>query len=85
VSSYRPIETTLSSDIRNGRAGRSALVSIGSGAGDRRPGSAHWTRSARALNDPRRIADTVLLVVNRKGRSATHEFQLTPLAENWTP
>jgi hypothetical protein len=34
---------------------------------------------------PRRIAEVVLLLANQDPRSATHELQLTPLAENWTP
>jgi 3-oxoacyl-[acyl-carrier protein] reductase len=37
------------------------------------------------LADPRRIADAVLFLANQDARSATHELQLTPLAENWTP
>jgi hypothetical protein len=35
--------------------------------------------------DPRRLADAVLFLANQDTRSATHELQLTPLAENWTP
>src|SRR5260221_552887 len=35
--------------------------------------------------DPRRIADAALFLANQDARSATHELQLTPLAENWTP
>jgi len=38
-----------------------------------------------ALADPRRIADAVLFLANQDARAATHELQLTPLAENWTP
>jgi 3-oxoacyl-[acyl-carrier protein] reductase len=38
-----------------------------------------------ALADPRRIADAVLFLANQDARSATHELQVTPLAENWTP
>ncbi len=41
--------------------------------------------SPDALADPRRIADAVLFLANQDARSATHELQLTPLAENWTP
>ena len=48
--------------------------------GSTRPGV-----SPEALADPRRIADAVLFLANQDGRSATHELQLTPLAENWTP
>ncbi len=48
--------------------------------GSTRPGV-----SPEALADPRRIADAVLFLANQDPRSATHELQLTPLAENWTP
>jgi NAD(P)-dependent dehydrogenase (short-subunit alcohol dehydrogenase family) len=48
--------------------------------GSTRPGV-----SPEALADPRRIADAVLFLANQDARSATHELQLTPLAENWTP
>jgi NAD(P)-dependent dehydrogenase (short-subunit alcohol dehydrogenase family) len=48
--------------------------------GSTRPGV-----SPDGLADPRRIADAVLFLANQDGRSATHELQLTPLAENWTP
>src|SRR5690242_12844649 len=48
--------------------------------GSTRPGV-----SPDALADPRRIADAVLFLANQDARSATHELQLTPLAENWTP
>ncbi len=37
------------------------------------------------LADPRRIADAVLFLANQDARAATHELQLTPLAEAWTP
>lgn len=48
-------------------------------------GSARPGVSADALADPRRIADAVLFLANQDARAATHELQLTPLAENWTP
>jgi NAD(P)-dependent dehydrogenase (short-subunit alcohol dehydrogenase family) len=48
--------------------------------GSTRPGV-----SPEALADPHRIADAVLFLANQDSRSATHELQLTPLAENWTP
>jgi NAD(P)-dependent dehydrogenase (short-subunit alcohol dehydrogenase family) len=48
--------------------------------GSSRPGV-----SPEALADPHRIADAVLFLANQDARSATHELQLTPLAENWTP
>jgi NADP-dependent 3-hydroxy acid dehydrogenase YdfG len=41
--------------------------------------------SPEALADPRRIADAVLFLATQDERSATHELQLTPLAETWTP
>jgi NAD(P)-dependent dehydrogenase (short-subunit alcohol dehydrogenase family) len=48
-------------------------------------GSIRQGASPDALADPRRIADAVLFLANQDARSATHELQLTPLAENWTP
>jgi NAD(P)-dependent dehydrogenase (short-subunit alcohol dehydrogenase family) len=41
--------------------------------------------SPEALADPRRIAEAVLFLANQDARAATHELQLTPLAETWTP
>ncbi|MHB8693485.1 MAG: SDR family NAD(P)-dependent oxidoreductase [Solirubrobacteraceae bacterium] len=41
--------------------------------------------SPEALADPRKIAEAALFLANQDARSATHELQLTPLAENWTP
>ncbi len=41
--------------------------------------------SPESLADPRRIADAALYLANQDARSATHELQLTPLAESWTP
>ena len=38
-----------------------------------------------ALADPYRIAEAVLFLASQDARAATHELQLTPLAENWTP
>jgi NAD(P)-dependent dehydrogenase (short-subunit alcohol dehydrogenase family) len=48
--------------------------------GSTRPGV-----SPDALADPHRIADAVLFLANQDARAATHELQLTPLAENWVP
>jgi 3-oxoacyl-[acyl-carrier protein] reductase len=48
--------------------------------GPARPGIA-----PEALADPRRIADAVVFLANQGARSATHELQLTPLADAWTP
>jgi 3-oxoacyl-[acyl-carrier protein] reductase len=48
--------------------------------GPARPGLA-----PEALADPREIAHAVLFLAEQGARAATHELQLTPLAENWTP
>jgi NAD(P)-dependent dehydrogenase (short-subunit alcohol dehydrogenase family) len=48
-------------------------------------GSARPGFAPEALADPRRIADAVLFLADQDARSATHELQLTPLAERWTP
>jgi NAD(P)-dependent dehydrogenase (short-subunit alcohol dehydrogenase family) len=48
-------------------------------------GSTRAGVAPEALADPRRIADAVLFLANQDARSATHELQLTPLAEHWTP
>jgi hypothetical protein len=47
-------------------------------------GSTRSGVSPEALADPGRIADAVLFLANQDARSATHELQLTPLAETWT-
>jgi NADP-dependent 3-hydroxy acid dehydrogenase YdfG len=38
-----------------------------------------------ALADPHEIAEAVRFVADQGARAVTHELQLTPLAENWTP
>ena len=43
------------------------------------------SRANRPLADPRKIAEAVLFLANQDARAATHELQLTPLAEAWTP
>jgi NAD(P)-dependent dehydrogenase (short-subunit alcohol dehydrogenase family) len=48
-------------------------------------GSTRAGVSPQSLADPRRIADAALFLANQDARAATHELQLTPLAENWTP
>jgi 3-oxoacyl-[acyl-carrier protein] reductase len=48
-------------------------------------GSARPGVAPEALADAHRIADAVIFLANQDARSATHELQLTPLAENWTP
>jgi len=42
-------------------------------------------RSADALADPRKLADAVLFLAGQGARGATHELQVTPLAERWVP
>jgi NAD(P)-dependent dehydrogenase (short-subunit alcohol dehydrogenase family) len=37
------------------------------------------------LADPHQLADAVVFLANQGARAATHELQLTPLAETWTP
>jgi NAD(P)-dependent dehydrogenase (short-subunit alcohol dehydrogenase family) len=38
-----------------------------------------------ALADPREIADAVAFLAKQGARAATHELQVTPLAERWVP
>jgi NAD(P)-dependent dehydrogenase (short-subunit alcohol dehydrogenase family) len=38
-----------------------------------------------ALADPRKLADAVLFLAGQGARAATHELQITPLAERWVP
>ncbi|MGZ8632397.1 MAG: SDR family oxidoreductase [Solirubrobacteraceae bacterium] len=38
-----------------------------------------------ALADPREIADAVVFLAEQGARAATHELQVTPLAETWVP
>jgi hypothetical protein len=38
-----------------------------------------------ALADPHQIAQAVLFLGEQGTRAATHELQLTPLAERWVP
>jgi NAD(P)-dependent dehydrogenase (short-subunit alcohol dehydrogenase family) len=49
-----------------------------SGAG--RPGV-----EPQALADPRELAEAVLFLAEQGSRAATHELQVTPLAETWVP
>lgn len=37
------------------------------------------------LADPRALADAVRFLADQGARSATHELQITPLAERWVP
>jgi 3-oxoacyl-[acyl-carrier protein] reductase len=61
-----------------------ALLIIDAGieplSGQARPGV-----SREALADPRRLAEAVLFLAEQGARAATHELQLTPLAETWVP
>ena len=41
--------------------------------------------SREALADPRRLAEAVLFLAEQGARAATHELQITPLAETWVP
>ncbi len=40
---------------------------------------------ADALADPRELASAVLFLADQGARGATHELQVTPLAERWVP
>jgi NAD(P)-dependent dehydrogenase (short-subunit alcohol dehydrogenase family) len=42
-------------------------------------------RSTEALADPRALAESVKFLAEQGARSATHELQVTPLAERWVP
>ncbi|HMJ33021.1 MAG TPA: SDR family oxidoreductase [Baekduia sp.] len=48
--------------------------------GSGRPGA-----DPAALADPRQIADAVVFLAQQGPRAATHELQVTPLAETWVP
>ena len=41
--------------------------------------------SSAALADPRELAAAVLFLADQGARGATHELQVTPLAERWVP
>lgn len=42
-------------------------------------------RATDALADPRALAEAVRFLAEQGARSATHELQVTPLAERWVP
>ncbi len=42
-------------------------------------------QNAEALADPGELAAAVLFLANQGARAATHELQVTPLAERWVP
>jgi NAD(P)-dependent dehydrogenase (short-subunit alcohol dehydrogenase family) len=48
-------------------------------------GAARGGAAAEALADPRGLADAVLFLAEQGPRGATHELQVTPLAETWVP
>jgi NAD(P)-dependent dehydrogenase (short-subunit alcohol dehydrogenase family) len=48
-------------------------------------GSARPGADPAALADPREIADAVVFLAQQGPRAATHELQVTPLAETWVP
>ncbi|MCW2952668.1 MAG: family oxidoreductase, partial [Conexibacter sp.] len=61
-----------------------ALLIIDAGieplSGELRPGA-----TREALADPRKLAEAVAFLADQDARAATHELQLTPLAETWVP
>ena len=48
-------------------------------------GASRGGAPAEALADPRALADAVLFLAEQGPRAATHELQVTPLAETWVP
>jgi NAD(P)-dependent dehydrogenase (short-subunit alcohol dehydrogenase family) len=48
-------------------------------------GSASAGPAPETMADPRQIAEAVLFLARQGSRAATHELQLTPLAETWVP
>ena len=42
-------------------------------------------QSVEALADPRALAEAIEFLAQQGARSATHELQVTPLAERWVP
>jgi NADP-dependent 3-hydroxy acid dehydrogenase YdfG len=48
-------------------------------------GSSRADVSTDALADPRSLAEAVLYLAEQGPRAATHELQVTPLAETWVP
>ena len=48
-------------------------------------GPARGGASREALADPRALAEAVLYLAEQGPRAATHELQVTPLAETWVP
>ncbi len=79
----RAITQAAALELR-GRGIHVALLIVDAGieplGGSSRPGSV-----PDALADPRQIADAVVFLADQGSRAATHELQLTPLAESWVP
>ena len=48
-------------------------------------GAARSGVASEALADPRELANAVLFLAEQGPRAATHELQVTPLAETWVP
>ena len=46
---------------------------------------AHTAHATETLADPRALAEAVEFLAGQGARSATHELQVTPLAERWVP
>ncbi len=46
---------------------------------------AHTAQATETLADPRALAEAVTFLAEQGARSATHELQVTPLAERWVP
>jgi NADP-dependent 3-hydroxy acid dehydrogenase YdfG len=46
---------------------------------------AHTAQATETLADPRALAEAVKFLAEQGARSATHELQVTPLAERWVP
>jgi NAD(P)-dependent dehydrogenase (short-subunit alcohol dehydrogenase family) len=79
----RAITQAAALELR-GQAIHVALLIVDAGieplSGSPRPGSV-----PEAMADPRQIADAVLFLASQGSRAATHELQVTPLAETWVP
>ena len=43
------------------------------------------TSEAAEMADPHELAGAVLFLAEQRARGATHELQVTPLAETWVP
>lgn len=52
---------------------------------DATPATTSRTCQQETLADPNEVTDAVRFLANQGTRDATHELQLTPLAETWMP